>query len=204
MVSVLFSLVVLAQTANDVDKEVKGDPSIGSQPREASVNFTFSGSNSQLGRIYRDGSPTTCPTEVYPGIFNEATEYYYEEFVFTNSSGSTVCTTISFNPDLGGNPCGTNAHAIAYLNSYDPGNQGDNYLGDVGSSTAQPFEVDVPAGADLVVVVTNTASAAICDGYFEVDGIGGQAAVPVFSHWGSFLFLGLIALAGLFVMKRRF
>jgi len=65
-------------------------------------------------------------------------------------------------------PCSTNAHASAYIGSYDPLNQGTNFVGDVGSSVAQPFSFEVPANSDLVLAVTNTSAAAVCDFAFEI------------------------------------
>jgi uncharacterized repeat protein (TIGR01451 family) len=76
--------------------------------------------------------------------------------------------TVNFDPNAGANPCGTNAHASAYVGSYNPANQGANFVGDVGSSVTQPFAFDVPGGQSLVLVVTNTASAAVCDFAFQV------------------------------------
>ena len=127
-------------------------------------------SGAQLGRIFRDAIPSTCPSKVYPGIFNVSTTYNYDAYTFTNSSSMAVCVTINFDPNSGGiTPCGTNAHAIAYLGSYDPNNQPANYVGDVGSSITQPFSFQVSAGQNFVVVVTNTASQASCNYSFSLD-----------------------------------
>jgi hypothetical protein len=117
----------------------------------------------QLGRLFRDGTASTCPTKAYPGLFNAATSFAYSTFSYTNQSASPTCLTVNFDPNTGGTPCGTNAHASAYLGSYDPTNQGPGFLGDVGSSVTQPFSFSVPGGAQFVIVVTNTAAAATCD-----------------------------------------
>ncbi len=137
-------------------------------PPAGTVSGAFTGATSQSGRIFRDGIPSACPSKVYPGIFNVGTIYNYETFTYPNTSGATSCVTINFDPNAGGSPCGTNAHMSAYIGSYDPNNQGANFVGDVGSSVTQPFSFDVPAGSQMVLAVTNTASQAICDFAFQV------------------------------------
>jgi len=146
-----------------------------SQVREAtaqttSVTGAFTGGTTQMGRIFRDGIPSACPSKAYPGVFNPATTYNVETHSFPNA-GATTCVEIAFDPNAGATPCGTNAHASAYLNAYDPGNQAANFIGDVGSSVTQSFFVEVPAGETLIVVVSNTAAQAICDYAFDVIGL---------------------------------
>ena len=131
-------------------------------------NETFTGLNVQSGRIFRDGVASVCPGKAYPGVFNVGTNYNFETFTFPNTSNAAACVTVNFDPNAGATPCGTNAHASAYIGSYDPLNQGTNFVGDVGSSTTQPFSFEVPASSNLVLAVTNTAGTAICDFSFEV------------------------------------
>jgi hypothetical protein len=129
-------------------------------------------SGAQLGRLFRNAIPSACPSKVYPGLFNAATTYNYDAYSFTNSAAVAVCVTINFDPNSGGATlCRTNAHASAYLGSYDPNNQSANYVGDVGSSITQPFSFEVPAGQAFVVVVTNTASQAACNYSFSLDSV---------------------------------
>lgn len=137
-------------------------------PPAGPVNASFTGATSQLGRIFRDGVAGVCPNKPYPGIFNAATTYNYETFTYSNTGAATSCVTINFDPNAGATPCATNAHASVYSNSYDPNNQGTNFINDVGSSVTQPFSFDVAAGTDMVLVVTNTSAAAICDFAFEI------------------------------------
>lgn len=166
---------VQAQIAsNDVGVSVQsnGKPLLGGAlpglaPPACQVATAFSGANSQLGRIFRDAVPSSCPSKAYPGIFNPATSYFFETFTYTNTAGVTNCVTINFDPNTGATPCTTNAHASAYLTSYDPMNQATNFVGDVGSSITDSFSVDVPAATDLIIVVTNTAAEQICNFAFE-------------------------------------
>ena len=145
----------------------------------------FTGTNSQNGRIFRDAIPASCPSKAYPGIFNPGTPYFFETFTYTNVTASTQCVQIDFDPNPDGNlatDCDTNAHASAYLNSYDPANQSVNFLGDVGSSITDSFSVDIPAGQDMVLVVTNTSAEEICNFQVKVNNIACTApTVPSFS-----------------------
>lgn len=130
---------------------------------------TFAQGNSQLGRIFRDGTPSGCGGKAYPGIFNPGTPYYYETFNFQAQGSGAVCVRVNFDPNTGATPCATNAHASAYSGTYDPNNQSANYLGDVGSSVTQPFQFTIAGGSSFQVVVTNTASQANCSFSFTVD-----------------------------------
>ncbi len=135
------------------------------------VETQFSGMNSQMGRVFRDAIPSVCPSKAYPGIFNPGTPYFFETYNYPNTSGSLQCVTVNFDPNPAGDlatDCDTNAHASAYLNTYDPANQSANFVGDVGSSITDSFSFNVPAANALVLVVTNTSAEEICDFNFEV------------------------------------
>lgn len=169
---------------------------------DAPVLASFTGNTSQDGRIYRDAIPSACPNKAYPGIFNQGTQYNFETFTYRNTSAAAACVTVNFDPDTQGTaPCATNAHASAYIGAYNPADQATNFVGDVGSSIAQPFAFEVPGGEDMVLVVTNTSSAAVCDFAFEVvslpcDDGGGVIVLPVVAHvpTGTYYGLGLLAL----------
>jgi hypothetical protein len=221
--SVLFAAVivsgsVMAQSANDngVPATSQGPFLVGGRAPTGVVcptgvtTSSFGGVNTQSGRIFRDAIPSACPSKVYPGIFNAGTTYNYESFTYSNTSAAAACVTVNFDPNTGTTPCGTNAHASAYLGTYDPANQGTNYVGDVGSSVTQPFSFEVPANSDMVLVVTNTASAAICDFTFEVVNLPctavaplePQRPVPANDRRALALLAALIVLVGSFVVAR--
>ncbi len=177
------------------------------------VAGSFTGTTVQLGRIFRDAVASACPGKTYPGIFNATTTYNYESYTYTNTGSAAACVTVNFDPDtVGTTPCTTNAHASAYIGSYDPADQAANFVGDVGSSLAQPFAFEVPAGQNMVLVVTNTSAAAVCDFGFEVVDLPCSAlpapvpqpdVIPSNSNWG----LGLLALVlagiGFMVVRAR-
>ncbi len=181
------------------------------------VLASFTGASTQDGRIFRDAIPSACPNKVYPGIFGQGTTFNYETFTYANTDAAAACVTVNFNPDTAGAaPCATNAHASAYIDSYDPANQAVNFVGDVGSSLAQPFSFEVPGGQNMVLVVTNTSSAAVCDFAFEVvalpcdaGGGGGGDVLPVVSqvpastYYGLALLALLLGVVGFFTMRPR-
>lgn len=133
------------------------------------VRTAFSGTNIELGRLSRNGTPSTCLGKAFPGTFGTSTQYYYQTFTYHNPTSGTQCVTVNFDPNSGsGTPCGANAHASAYLNSYDPNNIQNNYVGDVGGSITQPFSFNVPGNTDYVIVVTNTSSLSTCGFSFSI------------------------------------
>lgn len=137
------------------------------------VTATFSGTRTQTGRVFRDGTAPACPSKAFPGVFNPGTTFNFETFTYTNSGGAQ-CVTFDFDPNAGSSPCGTNAHLSIYLGSYDPSNQAANFLQDAGSSLAGPVPVEIPAGGTVVLVVTNTSGQAQCS--FSVSPTGGAVA----------------------------
>lgn len=178
MVAMLAASFAWAQSpANDVGAAAQNGAPLGpgtaavegaTCPPAGVVSASFTGTTSQLGRIFRDGVAGVCPSKVYPGLINPATTYNYETFTYSNTGAVTSCVTVNFDPNAGAAPCVTNAHASVYASSYDPNNQAANFITDVGSSVTQPFSFDVAAGTDMVLVVTNTSAQAICDFAFEV------------------------------------
>ena len=121
-----------AQVVNDVGRAAESicpfvvgtpQPAAAVCPPPGGVAASFTGTNTQSGRIFRDAIASTCPSKVYPGIFNAGTTYNFEAFTYTNTDAAAACVTVNFNPDAGATPCGTNAHASAYIGSYNPANQ---------------------------------------------------------------------------------
>ena len=78
----LLTGTVLGQEANDVGRKVEApaaspDGPAGEEPLPCTVQSGFSGQNTQLGRIFRDALPSTCPGKTYPGNFDAASSFYY-------------------------------------------------------------------------------------------------------------------------------
>jgi len=200
----LFPLAVLAAGGpND-----NGTP-VTAKPMLASYAFTGTvGPGTQDGRIFRDAIPGACPTnKVYPGNFGVGTTFNYSAHTLYNN-GPAQCVTVNFNPETAGaNPCGTNAHISAYLDSYNPANQSANFLGDVGSSLAQPFSFVAPTNSRIILVVTNTSSAAACSYAFSSAELNGEQVIevpmPIPALDWKLLLVSALLLAGVAVVVRR-
>ncbi|MBK7225798.1 MAG: hypothetical protein WAS56_01080 [Saprospiraceae bacterium] len=181
-------------------------------------------SGSQTIRLFRNGVAATCPTKACPtpglaGTFN------YDEYHFKNTSSFPICLTVNFTTGA----CGTNVHSMVYLGDFNPAlltntDCGPGFLGDIGSSTTQPYSVEIPACTDFSIVNNNTASASTCSYSFRLTSATanaqvacagteciktltlGGSPVPTMTQWGLFLF-GLIVLTlgvvAVFNMSRR-
>jgi hypothetical protein len=131
----------------------------------------------QTGRTFRDGNPSTCAGKPYGGLFASGSTFLYRTFGPFINSGTGTCATVNF--DTG--TCGFDVHMAAYADSYDPANQGTNYLGDVGGSLTQPFSFPVPDGQDLVLVAHNnfaTTGTLTCDFSFEIQNLPCDVTPP--------------------------
>jgi hypothetical protein len=114
--------------------------------------------STQSDRLGRDALPSGCEAETCPGGGFAGTKYY-KTYTFRNNAGVPVCFTVTINAALGG---AGDIESAAYLNSYDPANICQNYLGDsgvIGLGTTIPnvsYSFTVPANSDFVVVVNTT------------------------------------------------
>ncbi|HKK73713.1 MAG TPA: hypothetical protein VJ953_01465, partial [Saprospiraceae bacterium] len=125
------------------------------------INETLSGTNVQTGRISRDGTAATCTGKTFPGLTTNTEDFFYDTYTYSNIATIPTCVTIDFDPTMGSNPCsdGTtvfDAHIVAYSDLYNPADLSQNYLGDIGNSNAGSFNVELPAGSDLVIAVSST------------------------------------------------
>jgi hypothetical protein len=123
----------------------------------------------QQGRLTRsvhnqndwfDGTPP------FPGVINAGTTYHYHTYTIPASSLATT-PFVQFTVD---DPT-ANLFVSAYLDNYDPNNKATNYFGDEGFSGNPEFslqggptdtgyfQVHVPAGHSLVVLVNETPAA---------------------------------------------
>jgi hypothetical protein len=132
----------------------------------------------QFDRLFRSGVAQTCPATTFCSIFGDFSSHHYDSYTFQNTTGASQCVHIDTNT-----PCtGTNFIFIgAYLGSFDPNNICTNWIGDSGSSPnpEQAFDVDVPAGETLVVVVSEVTPDAGCSSYtVTIDGLCGGGGTP--------------------------
>lgn len=113
-------------------------------------------------RILRDGVPSDWSyTKFFPGMIGSPGPRAYDTWTFQNVWGIDLYVQISLD-DLADTGM---VFSSAHLNSFDPLNQEMNYLGDAGFSPLVfglpvTYQVIVPAGNNLVVVVNQTSALA--------------------------------------------
>jgi hypothetical protein len=178
----------------------------------------------QQGRLARNGIPQDWSgSEPFPGITGTANTYHYDTYLIPEnvSQGGRFyqISLLDLGPD---NPGGQNLFVSAYANSYLPnssptGNRGfnTNWLGDAGFSgnvfgvNAVFFQVLVPAGANLVIVINNSLTSGnggINENYnllvenFSDNQFSPAGPVP---EGGATALLLAIGAVGVFVVRRR-
>jgi N-acetylneuraminic acid mutarotase len=127
----------------------------------------------QTDKLVASGIPQTCPPTTTCAIFGDPDQFRYDAYTFTNSTNATQCVNIDTNTTCSGNH---NIFTAAYLGSFDPSNICTNWIGDIGAfpNPDQSFNVDVPAGQTLVVVVSEYHHAG-CPAYtLTITGLCGQ------------------------------
>jgi hypothetical protein len=211
-----------ADSSNDAGKSSSAKPtgSAPNVPTAFSATYTLNGSSpTQLGRMTRDATPSTCAApKAYPGTFNTTTSYLHTvSSAFVNPTASPVCATITLATTATCNPSGTgNVFAAAYLGSFNSADFSVNYLGDSGSSlinpsTSETFEIQVPANGTVVFNLNEANSVGGEDCTFTLsspDLISAAPAAPTIPaptlDLRNLILVGLSLLAlGLIVIKRR-
>jgi hypothetical protein len=157
----------------------------------ATVTGSITGTDAQqTGRLFRDGVTATCAApKVFPGLF-DSTVRRFDSYTFVNGPADTCVT---FDVTSG---CGTNLFYAAYLDSYNPANLSQNYLGDPGLSFlgTATWSVPVPANHSVVLVIHEVTANSGCASYsatvsglVSTAGGPGPCAIPMFDAAGSTL-----------------
>jgi hypothetical protein len=162
-----------------------------------------------LGRLTRDGVPSDwSASKAFPGVISPTTVFHYTTFVVPVTNTPFIQISVD-DPD-------TVVFAAAYLDNFNPPNFSTNYLGDAGSSGNQfgnPgfFQVVVPVGHDLVLVVEETTAPngglghpfdVLVEGFIDAEFTDPTAAVPEPSTWAMML-LGFAGLGFAFRQSQR-
>jgi hypothetical protein len=114
----------------------------------------------QADRLGRDGQPSGCGGKACPGGGFPGTKFF-KTYNFTNSAAAPACFTVTINAATGVPGVG-DIESAAYLNSYNPANLCQNYLGDTGvvglgtTLGSVSYSFTVPAQSNFVVVVNTT------------------------------------------------
>ena len=113
-----------------------------------------------------EGSPSLCfPPKPCPGPFPlSLPPTPFIQYTFANTSGTQACVTAQLHFDCPAAPQGA-MHAAAYLGSFDPNDPCKNYLGDGGGDGTAAFSFPVPAGSNVVLIVTLWTPDIGCDAY---------------------------------------
>ena len=143
-------------------------PQLASATDISTINLTVTSSSpTQLGRLSRNGVQQTWNgDEAYPGVINPAVTYSYTTYTFAASLFTGIpYVEISDYDTLKG----TSLFLSAYAGAYDPTNLASNWLGDEGASgnyfgtDARFFDVVLPVGKSLVLVLNTSAAAGLND-----------------------------------------
>jgi hypothetical protein len=174
---------------------------------DSGVTALTAGDPTQVGRLSRNGLPQDWTgSEAFPGVINVTTTYQYQTFDVPVTDAPFIQITMD--------SLSANTFASAYLDSYTPANLLTNWLGDAGSSGnffgTDPvfFQVFVPVGHDLIVVVNQTATGAgigdpfsiLVEGFVDTEFTDPIAsAVPEPSTWA----MMILGFAGIGFMAYR-
>jgi autotransporter-associated beta strand protein len=149
------------------DRPTACDPGAGACESCYVFTNTFTTNTPTLSNpLSAEGPPSVCyPPKLCPGPFPlplPPTPFHI--YSFTNTSGAEACVTAQLRFDCPGAP-GSALHAAAYLSSVDTNDPCQNYLGDSGPDATAAFSFPVPAGSNVVILVTQRALGIGCDSY---------------------------------------
>lgn len=120
----------------------------------------------QTTRINRDGVPSSC-TGGAPVAAPVAGTYNFDQYNYTNPTGSEVCVTVEYNmTGCGGTTAAFSTQVNAY-STFTPATPNVGVIGKPGFSTVATgsLQFRVAAGASFVIVVHNTAAGGTCATY---------------------------------------
>jgi uncharacterized repeat protein (TIGR01451 family) len=157
-----YTLIVFPQHCGVIDVDV---PALGSDsPDWPTLHGT------QNTRLYRDGNPSGCAVKTCPGSSGTGARTY-DAFVLPNEGCGDVCVTAILSPR-----CANYLVAATYLDSYDPANICDNFIGDPGVSPAQndyvEWQFTIPLHHKAIVVVTMATAGEACNEGYVLEFIG--------------------------------
>jgi hypothetical protein len=142
-----------------------------------SPDYPFTTGN-QNDRIFRNSVESSCgTTKTFPGFTDQGIQFKYDAFEFSNPLFQQICVTIITTAG-GANQILT----AAYLDSFNPANVQQNYVGDAGNSDkVRSFSFLVPGREKFIVVqsrVNNAANPTSLAYSFRVLGLPGCDSCP--------------------------
>ena len=126
--------------------------SVFGNPTPGSGYTTATGT--QMGRVTRNAIPSSCTSvKSFPGISSGSFSYRYDAYTFVNTADTPVCAEIYVS--AAGYSATDILFPAIYLNSFNPANIGQNYLGDAGGGiNTFGFSAMVPAQTPFIVVLS--------------------------------------------------
>ena len=110
-------------------------------------------------------SPSLCsPARPCPGAFVLPLLVPFIQHAFANTSGTPACVTAQLHFNCPASPL-SGLHVAAYLGTIDTNSPCLNYLGDSGGDGTAAFSFLLPAGSNVVILVTQRAIGFGCDNY---------------------------------------
>jgi hypothetical protein len=117
----------------------------------------------QKGRLFRDGTPSTCAVPKVSQSAFDTTPYFFDSYTFTNATGASECLAVT----LTSLSSGCDIFSAAYLGTFDPASIETNYLADAGASVAgdsptttttntRQYSFTLDPGQTAVVTVNDT------------------------------------------------
>ena len=137
------------------------------------VNGTIDASDpTQLGRLVPNSIASTCAaSKASPGHLSAGSRHY-DSYMYTNSSGSPQCVTVTLTQTSGTTG---GLFTAAYLGSFNPTNVETNYLADPGVSgslfSAVTYSFSLPAGQLAVIVVHEVNNDIACNYTLSYDAV---------------------------------
>jgi hypothetical protein len=175
--------VIISQTFGD-----------GTLPTPPGISTTYSGT--QLGRLFRDASPTTCTTNTGFSIHSPTVSHAYEAYAFVAASNG--CLNIDVTEFSS-----TNLYVGVYQGGFISSNPVLYCVGQQGSSVVGSFACPVIAGETYVLVVMESNSGGGNGSTYTIslDNVSG-VAVP-FSIWWIFALFVAIGAFTVYKFKLR-
>jgi hypothetical protein len=164
-----------------------GDPLVisntfgdGTLPTNSKIIATASGT--QTGRLFRDGTPSTCSATSPFTVFGSGTNAY-EAYTFKAASSGCLNLNVTATD--------VTLYISVYSGSYNPANYTINGIGQQGSSAIGTFACPVTAGQTYVLVIqeTNPAGGAGTNYSVSLDNVAN--AVPISIWWIVALFVAI-------------
>jgi hypothetical protein len=119
--------------------------------------------------LFNTGGPSVCGVApVCPGVQTDTSNYHYDTYTFTNTTGSPQCITVTVNAT----GCGSGSFGLAsyaYLGTFDPNNLCAGYAGSFNTNIAPTgpgtYRFTVPAGQTFTVEIEEYVANSLCPSY---------------------------------------